>query len=285
MNLKEYRNHLDAAGRAPRTVHQRLYHLSVLRRTHSDLLTVTVDDLEQFLANRRQLSAEYRKSFRSTFRDYYGWAHQRGLIETDPAYPLKPISVPKRIPRIALDDAVSVALDNADPRQTAIILLGRACGLRLSEITELKIQNRHLNRLIVHGKGEKERVIPLDDPDLIAALDALEHELGSEGYYFPGRFGGHQHKTTTYKVVRELVGINTHALRHAAGTAAYDTTHDLRAVQEWMGHASSKTTEIYTHVSGESLRSVSRATTFRRGGARVTAIGGQPPPGISLIAA
>lgn len=285
MNLKEYRNHLDAAGRAPRTVHQRLYHLSVLQRTHPDLLSVTIDDLEGFLASLRHLSAEYRKSFRSSFRDYYGWAHRRGLIDHDPAYGLKPISIPKRIPRIALDDDVSSGLHDADARQTAIILLGRACGLRLSEITALRIQDRQFSKLIVRGKGDKERVVPLDDPDLIGALDALEQDLGSEGYYFPGRFGGHQHITTTYKVVRERVGINTHALRHAAGTAAYDTTHDLRAVQEWMGHASSKTTEIYTHVSGESLRSVSRATTFRKRSARVTMVGGQPPPVERRIAA
>ncbi|MGU3409095.1 tyrosine-type recombinase/integrase [Microbacterium sp. M1A1_1b] len=280
MNLKEFRNHLNAAGLAQRTVHQRLYHLEVLRRTHPDLLTVTIDDLEQFLANRRHQSAEYRKSFRSTFRSYYAWAHRRGLIDTDPAYGLKPIAIPKRIPRVAVDDDVSSGLTDADARQTAIILLGRACGLRLSEITSLRIQDRQYAKLIVRGKGDKERVVPLDDPELIASLDALEHDLGTEGYYFPGRFGGHQHITTTYKVVRDRVGINTHALRHAAGTAAYDTTHDLRAVQEWMGHASSKTTEIYTHVSGESLRSVSRATTFRRAGNLVSA--GEPPPGSHL---
>jgi integrase/recombinase XerC len=285
MNLKEYRNHLDAAGRAPRTVHQRLYHLSLLQRAHPDLLAVTIDDLEQFLADRRHLSAEYRKSFRSSFRDYYSWAHRRGLVATDPAYGLKPISIPKRIPRIAHDEDVSVGLTGADERQTAIILLGRACGLRLSEITSLRIQDRQYSKLIVRGKGDKERVVPLDDPDLILALDALEQQLGAEGYYFPGRFGGHQHITTTYKVVRERVGINTHALRHAAGTAAYDTTHDLRAVQEWMGHASSKTTEIYTHVSGESLRSVSRATTFRKTHASVRSISAQPPPVVEQIAA
>lgn len=284
MKLKEFRNHLDAAGLAQRTVHQRIYHLEVLRRTHPDLLAVTVDDLEQFLADRRQQSAEYRKSFRSTFRAYYGWAHQRGLISADPAYGLKPISIPKRIPRVAVDDDVNTGLTDATDRQTAIILLGRACGLRLSEITSLRIQDRQYSKLIVRGKGDKERVVPLDDPELIAALDALERDLGSEGYYFPGRFGGHQHITTTYKVVKERVGINTHALRHAAGTAAYDTTHDLRAVQEWMGHASSKTTEIYTHVSGESLRSVSRATTFRRTAVREPSIG-KPPPLIGRLAA
>jgi integrase/recombinase XerC len=283
MNLKEFRNHLDAAGLAQRTVHQRLYHLEVLRRSHPDLLAVTIDDLEQFLADRRHQSAEYRKSFRSTFRAYFAWAHRRGLIASDPAYGLKPIAIPKRIPRVAVDDDVSAGLAGADDRQTAIILLGRACGLRLSEITSLRIQDRQYSKLIVRGKGDKERVVPLDDPELIVALDSLERDLGSEGYYFPGRFGGHQHITTTYKVVRDRVGINTHALRHAAGTAAYDTTHDLRAVQEWMGHASSKTTEIYTHVSGESLRSVSRATTFRRRGAHVSS--SAPPPGYSAIAA
>jgi len=279
MKLKEFRNHLDATGLAQRTVELRLYHLDVLKRTHPDLTTVTVDDLEQFLADRRTLSAEYRKSFRSSFRAYYAWAHQRGLVSHDPAYPLKPISIPKRIPRVALDEDVSTGLDGADARSTAIILLGRSCGLRLNEITGLRIQDRQFSKLVVRGKGDKERVVPLDDPDLIAALNELERDLGSEGYYFPGRFGGHQHITTTYRVVKDRVGINTHALRHAAGTAAYDETKDLRAVQEWMGHASSKTTEIYTHVSGEALRSVSKATTFRKRQPRpVVAIGGQPPP-------
>lgn len=285
MKLKEFRNHLDATGLAQRTVELRLYHLRMLQREHPDLTAVTVEHLEQFLADRRELSAEYRKSFRSSFRAYYAWAHQRGIVDRDPAYPLKAISIPKRIPRVALDDDVSTGLDDADARATAIILLGRACGLRLSEITALRIQDRQFSKLVVRGKGDKERVVPLDDPHLIAALDELERDLGSEGYYFPGRFGGHQHITTTYRVVKERVGINTHALRHAAGTAAYDETKDLRAVQEWMGHASSKTTEIYTHVSGESLRSVSRATTFRRRGvAPVAALRGSAPPGEAMAA-
>jgi integrase/recombinase XerC len=276
MNLKEYRNHLDAAGKSEGTVAQRLYHLDYLRRTHPDLLAVTADDLEQFLADRRGQSAEYRKALRSSFRSYYQWAYRRRLINRDPSAELPPIRVPKTIPRIAADPDVDHALDGATVRDTAIILLGRVGGLRLSEITCLKIQSRDFNRLVFRGKGGKERVVPIDDDLLLHALMELERELGSEGYYFPGRFGGHLHISTVYRVVRDRVGINTHALRHAAGTAGYDETHDIRAVQEFLGHASVATTQIYTHVSGNALRGVSRATSFRRRG--VIAFPAQPPP-------
>lgn len=273
MHLKEYENHLHAANLGEGSVAQRLYHLDVLQRRHPNLLAVTTEDLEAFIADRRHQSAEYRKSFRASFRRYYAWAYSRGLVDADPAYPLRPIVVPKRIPRIAADEDVDDGLIDGDARERAIILLGRACALRLSEITKLRIQDRHFTRLIVRGKGDKERVVPLDDPDLLDALDELERDLGTEGYYFPGRFGGHQHVSTTYKVVQRRVHINTHALRHAAGTAAFDETKDLRAVQEWLGHASSKTTEIYTHVSGDSLRRVSQAASFRRRRAS-----SKPPP-------
>jgi site-specific recombinase XerD len=283
MNLKEYRNHLLAASLSESTVKQRLYHLDVLNREHPDLLRVTTADLEAFLADRRSLSAEYRKSFLSSFRVYFGWARRTGLIVVDPTEGLERIRIPKKLPRIAADSEIEFALLNADPLETAWIRLGRECGLRLSEIAGLPLTARVYNRLHVTGKGGRERIVPIG-AELLELLVELEETTAANGYYFPGRFGGHVEKSTVWRHIRELVGKNPHALRHAAGTSGYRGTHNIRAVQEFLGHASLNTTQIYVHVSGEELDLVGSATALRRR-TLLAAVPTEPPPRIRPLAA
>ena len=140
-----------------------------------------------------------------------------------------------------------------------MILLGRGAGLRLSEIASLHMNCREGNVLRIVGKGSHTRMIPMND-ELIDVLDRLERIRGEVGYYFPGRWGGHMHPQSLEKVIKRVCGWNPHALRHAAATAAYDATHDLRGVQEFLGHSSLATTERYIHVRADQIRAVVSAT-------------------------
>jgi len=259
--LTTYRNHLLATNRSDGTIKMRVAHIESLRAVHGDLTTITEDDLVRFLAARRTThSAEARKSMRSSFRSFFGWAQRKGYIPTDPSAELEPITVPASVPRVAPDHDVQTALITAELPHKAMILLARFGCLRLTELTTLRTDHRHGDLLRVTGKGGKTRYVPAND-DLLPVLFELEREQGS-GYYFPGRFGGHMHPTAVGKIITRVTGWNPHSLRHAGATAAYRATNDLRAVQELLGHASLATTQRYLHVGMDAVRAAANGTAF-----------------------
>lgn len=259
--LIAFRTHLLSAGRATGTVKQRVGHIKQLQLTHRDLRTVTTEDLEGFLARRRLThSAEARKSIRSSFRAFFGWANRRGYIATDPAAELEAVRVPTAVPRVAVDRDLQLALITAPAEHKAMILLARFGCLRLTELTTLKVRDRHGDLLRVTGKGGKIRYVPAND-DLLSTLLELERTSATD-YYFPGRYGSHMHPVAVGKIITRTTGWNPHSLRHAGATAAYRATGDLRAVQEFLGHASLATTQRYLHVGMDEVRAVANATAF-----------------------
>lgn len=248
-------------SRNPSTVRLRIGHLNDLRRVHPELLKVTYLDLVYYITDerRRALKAESRKSIRSSLRSFYSWAFKSGLIKVDPAYPLEAIKVPKTEARNATNEQVTAGLaaEDLSPRDRAVILLARIGCLRRAEIANLHTSARTGHMLIVKGKGEKERPVPLP-PILFDALVALE---GPEpGWYFPGRGGNPIAPESVWRIVRGHVGINTHALRHAGATASFRATRNIRAVQELLGHTNVATTQRYVHVDEDELLAAAMGT-------------------------
>lgn len=229
-----------------------------------DLLGASATDLEDVLARRRQLAPETRKSHLASWRVFYRWAHRRGLRADDPTLEIASIRVPPRVPRVAPDDDVELALAGAAPRHRAMVLLARYACLRLTELTTLHTRDREGERLRIRGKGDRERVVYANEP-LMFALHALERDQGA-GYYFPGLRGAHMHPMSVNKIITRVTGWNPHSLRHAGATAAYNATGDLRAVQEMLGHASLATTQRYLHLDDEAKRRVAAATEIRSPG-------------------
>lgn len=259
--LMDYRRHLLAAGKGAGTIKQRVYYLCALQASHPDLLKVTTEDLETYLARRRRThAAESRRSIKSSFQSFYRWATRSGRIDSDPSEILAPIHVPRSYGRRAPDDVVLDGLRTATLPEKAMILLGRMAGLRLSEITKLHARDRQGDMLRIVGKGEKMRLVPINN-ELLEVLERLELHVGDD-YYFPGRWGGHASIDYVSKHIRDRVGMNPHSLRHAAATAAYRGTGDLRAVQEFLGHASLSTTQIYIHTEVDQIRAAAMATAF-----------------------
>lgn len=259
--LMDYRRHLLASGKATTTIVQRVNFMTRLQTQHSDLLAVTTEDLEAWLAHRRRtLAAESRRSMRSTFQSFYRWTARSGRTPSDPSDLLEPITVPRAYGRIAPDDVVMRGLALATLPEKAMILLGRMAGLRLSEIASLHVRHRSGDTLRIVGKGQKMRMVPIND-ELKEVLDHLELVVGDD-YYFPGRFGGYMHPQAVNKVMTRRLGVNPHSLRHAAATAAYRGTGDLRAVQDFLGHSSLATTAIYLHTDERQVRRAAAATAF-----------------------
>lgn len=253
--LSRYAQHLRSRNLSPRTIQLRMSHAREL----ADFIEPTTAQLETWMhPPHKKLAAETVKSRRASARSFFSWAHATGRINTDPSFELGPVLVPETLPRVIPDPDVRRALAAANRRDRASILLARYACLRLNEIATLHTANRHGDRLLVRGKGGKERIVFMHHT-LSNALDQIEDEQGP-GFYFPGRFTSHVHPQSLHKMIKRACGWNPHSLRHAGATAAYMATKDLRAVQMMLGHSSIKTTQRYLHLDEQSLRNVSLAT-------------------------
>lgn len=170
----------------------------------------------------------------------------------------------RRLPRVpSVDEARRLLVAAKSPRDRAIISFGLYAGLRRAEIRALDIAHISLaeGRIYVHkGKGDKDRMIPLH-PELAEVYrEYLDGVLRDDGPVFPGRDGPRIGLRTIQDIVTRtaaragLKRIHPHSLRHAFGAMTWAATRNLRAIQELMGHSSSKTTEIYTQIRPEHLR-------------------------------
>lgn len=231
---------------------------SQIRRLGGDLVDVgpwqvSEDDLSSWLGS-HGWGLETLRSHRAAVRSFYGWAHASGRIPTDPSRLLRKVPAAPALPRPAHDDVIRAAIGAADDRVYLMILLGSRHGLRRGEISRVHSDDLIPDligwSLIVHGKGGKDRPVPLLDEAarLLRALPA--------GWAFPNGLGGHLTPGHTGKLISRVLGAGTtpHQLRHRFATVAYAQTRDIAAVQQLLGHASVATTQRYVAVPNASLR-------------------------------
>lgn len=208
-----------------------------------------------------------RKSLRTALGKFYRWALQHEYVDTDPVAPLPTPKVPKGRPRPAPEGVIRDALERADTRERLMVELGALAGLRAGEISRVHADDLSGDLLLVHGKGGKEREVPIADGHLLAALRTCD------GWLFPNvQRGGHLSPNHVSKILSRLLGApwTAHTLRHRFGTRAYAGSRDLLAVSQLLGHASTDTTLIYVRMPDEHLRTAVLAA------ARIGAV--EPPP-------
>jgi len=216
----------------------------------------------------------------SALRRYFGWARRVGAVTNDPTAGLSAPRGEARLPRVLhpdelrslLDGAAAAGVDGArDLRDTALLELLYGSGLRVAEASALDVDDLDLaqGRVRVWGKGGKQRVVPLSEP----AADALRRWLAdgrrafaTEASPAAALFLNLRGRRMTPRDARRALDrravapTHPHALRHTFATHLLDGGADLRVVQELLGHADLATTQRYTHVSKERLRSVFDAT-------------------------
>lgn len=255
--ISGYTTWLQAGGASPGTVRLRELYLLRLACRYEDLAGLTTSDLAGFLAE-QVWAPETRKSVRATFCSFYGWAFDEGLVRVDPARRLPAVRAPRALPRPVPLEVFAAALARADDRDRRALLLMRYAGLRRSEVARLhsddvmRLEDGRPVALSVTGKGGIVRAVPVH-PRVAGALE------GVQGWVFPGRWGGPMTPGTLGVAVSRLLGPGWtgHTLRHRAASDWYAVERDLRAVQELLGHASIRTTQIYTAVPpGAVLRAV-----------------------------
>lgn len=248
-----------ASHRPPTTITLRRFQLRRFARvTELAPNEVTLRDIVAYMGN-PGWSAHYSRSIRTTLRSFFEWARRQGHIETNPAADAPQVTVPIGKPRPASDAAVHAIESVSDQRVRLMGRLGNEVGMRCCEIAKVHTgdvrggRGEHL--LLVHGKGSKERYVPISD-----AL--AEHLRGKPaGYIFPGRIDGHLSDGYVSKLLSRAMREHGtgHRLRHRAGTRWLKMSGgNLRVPQELLGHSSVATTQIYTYIDDDELRRATR---------------------------
>ncbi|HCN45212.1 MAG TPA: tyrosine recombinase XerC [Pseudomonas sp.] len=241
----------------------------------SDWKALQIQQLRQFIARRHHQGQSSRSLARllSAVRGFYGYLNREGICEHDPATGLSAPKGERRLPRTLDTDRALQLLEGAVEddflarRDHAILELFYSSGLRLSELTSLDLQQLDLPAGLVQvlGKGSKTRVLPVGRK----AREALEQWLEMRALSNPqdgavfvsqqGRRLGPRAIQKRVKVAgeRELgQNLHPHMLRHSFASHLLESSQDLRAVQEMLGHADIKTTQIYTHLDFQHLAAV-----------------------------
>ena len=242
-----------------------------------DVLDVKLEDLEHFAAFISDLGNGPRSLARilSGVRQFYRVLVIDGYLEVDPTELLESPKQPDHLPEVlstAEVDLLEQAIDLSKwegHRNRAIIEVLFSCGLRVSELTNLKLSNLYIEEqyIRVMGKGSKERLVPISPRALdelnywFADRNVMKIKPGEEDYVFLNRRGQHLTRTMILIMIKRYAveagikkTISPHTLRHSFATSLLEGGADLRAIQAMLGHESIGTTEIYTHIDTSTLR-------------------------------
>ena len=264
-------NTLDAYQRDLRKL------LDYLEREEKDVRDVTLEDLQHFAAGLHDIGIHPRSQCRilSGIRSFYHYMQLDGYRDDDPTELLESPQIGDHLPEVLSTDEVdrleaSIDLSKWEGhRNKAIIEVLFSCGLRVSELVNLKLTNLYFDEEFVRvlGKGSKERLVPISHraiEELKWWFDDRNHmkiKPGEEDYVFLNRYGKHLTRTMILIMIKRQAveagitkTISPHTLRHSFATALLEGGADLRVIQALLGHESIGTTEIYTHLDTSTLR-------------------------------
>ncbi len=212
----------------------------------------------------------------SCIKSFFRFLKKTDVISENPAVIIKTPKIKKHLPGFLSYAQVEKAMQISNPRDRAIMEVLYSCGLRASELVNMKIADIDFNRdeIKVKGKGNKQRIVPIGKPAKNAVLDYLgvrhnPDKCKAAGLNVPELFlnyrGGSLSTRSLQRIVRKYLvklaraaGTNPHILRHSFATHLLENGANLRAVQELLGHASLSTVQIYTHMTTKHLKEIYR---------------------------
>ena len=238
---------------------------------------VTLQDLETFATGLHDIGIHPRSQARilSGIRSFYQYLLLEGYIQQDPTELLDSPQIGKHLPDILTVEEIDKLIGSIDrstregQRNCAILETLYSCGLRVSELCNLKLSDLYLNEgfIKVEGKGSKQRLVPIS-PRAITELknyfiyrnqNLIKPEY--EDFVFISRFGKNISRIMVFHIIKELASqiglkkdISPHTFRHSFATHLLEGGANLRAIQCMLGHESIGTTEIYTHIDRSRLR-------------------------------
>lgn len=251
--------------------------LVFLEREGKAVTDVTLSDLQAFAAGLHDIGIGPRSQCRilSGVRSFYRFLVMDGYMDSDPTELLESPVLGEHLPEFLTPqevDRLKESIDVSKPeghRNRAIIEVLFSCGLRVSELVNLKWSQVYTDErfLRILGKGSKERLVPISNLALkeienyLPWRNSLKIKPGEEDYVFLNRRGAHLTRVMILIMLKEQAEeagiqktISPHTLRHSFATALLEGGADLRAIQAMLGHESIGTTEIYTHMSMQTLR-------------------------------
>lgn len=275
MNLNNKSDHKDILGKY-------LSHLKNLKNYSDNTINSYRFDIKQFLEldlsfndfskylrflneNNYSKSSINRKI--TSINSFLDWCIKNNFIDDLVIKKVKSLKLDKKLPSVLTANYINKLLDELptssfkDLRDKAILELMYSSGLRVSEVSDLKLDNIKNNKSVkVFGKGRKERILPITNRSLNAintyVLNSRQNIANdkSSSYLFLGVRGGKLSDREIRRIVKFRVGTFPHSIRHTFATHLLDGGADLRIVQEMLGHKDPSTTQIYTHVSKKQLK-------------------------------
>lgn len=239
---------------------------------------VKLNHLKSFIEwlNEKGVSPRTQARTISGIKSYYKYLLIEEKINSDPTALLESPKIGRKLPDVLSTDEIDGLIDAIDvdkpegQRNKAILETLYSCGLRVSELVNLKVSNLFFEQgyIKIEGKGDKERLVPISERAMLEIkkyLDGYRKTLkivhGAEDILFLNRRGQKLSRVMIFTIIKNLAGklnlnkkISPHTFRHSFATHLIDGGADLRAVQEMLGHESILTTEIYTHLDREYLK-------------------------------
>jgi len=267
-------------GLSPKSVEAYLHDVLLLEEFLGEkkMEDASFEDLQQFLKYLYQSDYNARSQARiiSGMRAFYRYLIYANVLETDPTELLDAPKIGMHLPDVLTVEEIQRIMEVIDlstpegHRNRAMAEVMYGCGLRVSELVTLRISNLFFDDGFVKvvGKGNKERLIPIGTTAMKMVnlyVDGKRKELkikkGEEDYVFLNRRGAHLTREMVFMLVKKWVKdagidktVSPHTFRHSFATHLIEGGADLRAVQEMLGHESITTTEIYTHLDQDYLR-------------------------------
>ncbi len=239
---------------------------------------VTIEHLHEFVywLNHQETTISERSQARiiSGIKSFFSYLQIDNLIDADPTDLLEAPKMPRKLPvylTIAEIDKIIGVIDVSKPeghRNRAILETLYSCGLRVSELINLRMHNLHFKEEFIRviGKGDKERLVPISDKAIKEINNYMEYRCHMEipeaekDYVFLNRRGKHLTRVMVFLIIKEAAkmaeitkNISPHTFRHSFATHLVNGGADLRSVQEMLGHESITTTELYTHLDKQHL--------------------------------
>ncbi len=257
---------------------EKLFQFAEAQTTKINPEQITLADLRLFITwvNELGMIPSSQARILSGIKAFYKYLLMEDIIKIDPSALLESPKIQRKLPDTLSYTDINKLIDAIDlskpegPRNKAILEVLYGCGLRVSELTELKLSNLYLDIefIKVFGKGSKERLVPIGGSAVKALKIWIDQvrvhtpiKKGEEDYVFLNRRGTRLSRVYIFLMIKELeqfIGlkktISPHTFRHSFATHLVEGGADLRAVQEMLGHESITTTEIYTHLDREYLK-------------------------------
>ena len=258
----------------------KLYQYFIQTKQEKTPEQVKLSDLESFIIyiNKLGIGEFTQARIISGVKAFYKFLLMEDMIDVDPSELLEGPKLRRKIPDVLSYEEIRLIFDNMDVseekkgghRNRAILETLYACGIRVSELVNLRLSNYFPEEgfIRVIGKGDKERIVPIGGSAINQIFQYVEHTrktlniaLGHEDYVFLNRRGKKLSRVMVFLVIKKAVEqagidkvVSPHTFRHSFATHLVEGGADLRVVQDMLGHESITTTEIYTHLDRTYLR-------------------------------